>query len=301
MYFIDDSNDRQHVYPTYGRQFCTYKWFKPLITAAITGAIYMVLVIALLLICTQSVSNGISISYENLDFNNIGLSIYILGGLAVAIPALWIASKIVRDRPFSSYSSARGGWNFKVFFICLVPALLIGAGPLVVQIYQATHFNFDVELSFMGFLIILILGPLQCIAEEYIFRGVFMQTLGSWLGRPILAIIIQAVVFSFSHKYNVYGLVTIILSGLVLGFATYITRGIEASSALHIANNVPLFYIVGLHLATLSSQPGMATVVNEIIEGGLYILFLLILKKKTNLFDEVKKDDLAIWNEKHAK
>lgn len=32
---------------------------------------------------------------------------------------------------------------------------------------------------------------------------------------------------------------------------------------------------------------------------GSFVLILLILKKKTHLFDEVRKDDLAEWNDKN--
>ena len=131
---------------------------------------------------------------------------YVLGSMAVAIPALWIASKIVRDRPFSSYSSARGGWNFKIFFICMLLALVFVAAPVTVRIYLATGFKSDVRLSLAGFLVILLLGPLQCIAEEYLFRGLFMQTLGSWVKIPIVAVIAQALVFGLSHTYNIAGI-----------------------------------------------------------------------------------------------
>ena len=146
MYYIDESNNKQHEYPTYGRQFCTYKWFKPIkpiIVSLLTGIIFLAFVISLMLVTTKSLPHGFDISYENLDFNNIGLSIYVLGSMAVAIPALWIASKIVRDRPFSSYSSARGGWNFKIFFICMLLALVFVAAPVTVRIYLATGFKSD--------------------------------------------------------------------------------------------------------------------------------------------------------------
>jgi hypothetical protein len=34
-----------------------------------------------------------------------------VGGVAGMLPALALAERIVRGRPFSSYSSSRGGWN----------------------------------------------------------------------------------------------------------------------------------------------------------------------------------------------
>ena len=220
--------------------------------------------------------------------------------MAVAIPAFWIASKIVRDRPFSSYSSARGGWNFKIFFLCMLLALVFVAAPVTVRIYLATGFKSDVRLSLAGFLVILLLGPLQCIAEEYLFRGLFMQTLGSWVKIPIVAVIAQALVFGLSHTYNIAGFLSIVISGLCFGLATHVTRGIEASCAQHIANNIPLFFFVGMNMVGVSGTPGFEAVLNTLLSDGLYLLALFILKKKTRLFDEVAKDDLAAWNEKHA-
>ena len=41
------------------------------------------------------------------------------------VPALYVASKIVKDRPFSSYSSSRGGWNFKLYFKALIIPLIL--------------------------------------------------------------------------------------------------------------------------------------------------------------------------------
>lgn len=301
MYYINETNNKQHEYPTYGRQFCTYKWFKPIILSILTGILYLIFVIAVMLVTVYNQPDNVKLSLETLDFNDIKTSIYVLGSLAVAIPALWIATKIVRDRPFSSYSSARGGWSFKVFFTCLPLALLFSAVPNVVQIYLATGFETDVSLSLAGFLVILLLAPLQCIAEEYMFRGVLMQTLGSWIKIPIIAVIAQALVFGFSHTYNIAGFMSIVISGFCYGLAAYITRGLEASSAQHIANNVPIFFFVGMSIIKVSgNSPSIETVLFTLISDGLYLLILFILKKKTKLFDEVAKDDLAAWNEKHS-
>ena len=301
MYYINETNNSQHEYPTYGRQFCTYKWFKPIILSVLTGIFYFAFVIILMLCTTFSQPDDGKLSLETLDFNNIRLSIFVLGSLAVAIPALWIASKIVRDRPFSSYSSSRGGWNFKVFFICLPIAVLFSSVPNIVQIYLATGFKTDVSLSLMGFLVILLLAPLQCIAEEYLFRSVLMQTLGSWIKIPLVAVVAQALVFGFSHTYNVAGFLSVMISGFFYGLAAYITRGLEASSAQHIANNVPIFFFIGMNIIRVSGgSPTFTTVLYTLITDGLYLLVLFILKKKTKIFDEVAKDDLAAWNEKHA-
>lgn len=50
MYNIDETNKNQHEYPTYGRQFNTYKWFKPIILAAVMGILYAIFSVALMFI-----------------------------------------------------------------------------------------------------------------------------------------------------------------------------------------------------------------------------------------------------------
>ena len=56
MYTIDSSNQKEHCYPTYGRQFNTYKWYKPILTVAICGVFYLVFLIGLMLTCLGGAS-----------------------------------------------------------------------------------------------------------------------------------------------------------------------------------------------------------------------------------------------------
>lgn len=78
------------------------------------------------------------------------------------------------------------------------------------------------------------------------------------------------------------------------------SRGESKHPAQHIANNIPLFFFVGMNMVGVSGTPGFEAVLNTLLSNGLYLLALFILKKKTKLFDEVTKDDLAAWNEKHT-
>ena len=55
-----------------------------------------------------------------------------------------------------------------------------------------------------------------------------------------------------------------------------------------------------MNMVGVSGTPGFEAVLNTLLSDGLYLLALFILKKKTKLFDEVTKDDLAAWNEKHT-
>lgn len=313
MYEIDSSNAKEHSYPVYGRQFKSYKWYKPILTAIVFFVIDIVLSVALTLGVVYIVSgktapdslaavlsNIFASGYDDMDLANLWQSVMSLGSVALMIPSLWLASVIVRDRPFSSYSSARGGWSGKVFWRTMLVAFICISLPIIVdEVFVQHHINdFNMRFTLASFAVVTILGPLQCIAEEYVFRGLLMQTFGSWFRLPIIAVILQSVVFMCMHPYNTLGKIEIVVSGVVFALAAWIGRGIEASSAFHICNNMAIFYLEGLNLTTISSETDMRSVIMASVCGAVYVIVLFIMSKKTNLFDKVKKEDAVIWNEK---
>ena len=75
----------------------------------------------------------------------------------------------------------------------------------MISIFLGNESGGSSQVSLMAMILSLILIPAQCIAEEHMFRGLLMQTLGSWFKIPVLAIIIQAVIFAVVHSYNNIG------------------------------------------------------------------------------------------------
>ena len=121
--------------------------------------------------------------------------------IAIMIPSLYLATKIVKDRPFSSYSSSRGGWNTQLYLKAfIIPFILFLVVGIIEHVILGNVGNYHFTILF--FIILLIVVPIQCIAEEYVYRGLLMQTLGSWFNIPLLAVILQAIIFGFTHGYN---------------------------------------------------------------------------------------------------
>lgn len=315
MYYIDETNAKAHVYPTYGRQFLSYRWYKPIITGALYAAIYMALfLIGILAVgIADGVASGspdgfealldaLSGGYDTMDMSDPLMAAVDLGGLALFIPALWLASVIVRDRPFSSYQSSRGGWSRKVFWKCMPIAFLVNGLPIIINdvVLEKGYQHLTVKFTLISFLILTVLGPLQCIAEEYLFRGFIMQTLGSWLRIPLIAVIVQAFVFAAGHPYNRIGQISILISGIGFALCAWIGRGIEVSSALHIVNNMTIFYLQGLGMTTISSEADAEGVIIDACMTGAYVIIIFILSRKTKWFDKVRKDDVARVNAKIA-
>ncbi len=311
MSVIDSSNAGEHSYPIYGRQFKSYKWYKPVIVGILFVVLYLLFALLLSAAVTVAVSfkttpdDIVSViqtifatGYDSMDLANPLQSIVSLGNVAVMIPALWLASVIVRDRPFSSYSSSRGGWSGKVFWRTLPIAFVCISVPIAIDELFIKHNidNYHMGFTLAGFAVVTVLGPLQCIAEEYAFRGLLMQTLGSWFRVPVIAVVLQAVVFMLMHPYNTIGKIGILVSGIVFALSAWIGRGIEISSAFHICNNMTLFYLQGLNVATISSESTVRDLIFELVCGAVFVLVIFIVSKKTGWFSNIKKDDVAAWN-----
>ena len=251
---MSETNIKDYI--TIGREFENYKWHKPLVTIILSAVIFFILTFvlgAIFQLAFGDISAGLSDSYESL--NTLGpASLFSYMILVIAIPAIYLASRIVKDRPFSSYASSLGGWRWKLYFKCMaVPLVIYVIFNIASSLTDGSAINIQ-QISPLMFIAFAITIPLQCIAEEYLFRGLIMQSFGSWFNIPILAIIIQALAFGATHSYNSIGVVTIILGGVVYGLLAWKTNGIEASSALHTINNLTVFITIYLGLARTSTN-----------------------------------------------
>ena len=310
---IDSTNAKEHSYPVYGRQFKSYKWYKPIIVGVLFFIFYLLfaglLMAGMVFIAGQGATPDVFIerlksmfanSYDAMELADAMQSIVSLGSVAVMIPALWLASAIVRDRPFSSYSSSRGGWSSKVFWRTFPVAFICIGIPIIIDnlFYYHNLGNFQMKFTLASFAVVTILGPLQCIAEEYLFRGLLMQTFGSWFRLPIIAVMLQSVIFALMHPYNTIGQIGIFVSGCVFALSAWIGRGIEVSSAYHIVNNMTIFYMQGMNLATIESNTTMHDLLLESCTGVVFVLLIFIISRRHNWFNKIRHDDAAAWNGK---
>ena len=291
----------EHEYPTYPCRFLSYRWFKPILVALIFGVIYFGAVVAM--VAGSAVANGsvdylmkLAGGYDTMEVSSMQGALLNLGSLAIAIPILALASLIVRDRPFSSYSSARGGWDWGLFGKLMTVAFIVCGVPILV-LELIDPYPFDNQFTVAGFILLTILGPLQCVAEEYIFRGLLMQTFGGWFRIPIIAVILQAAIFMSMHPYNMVGRATIFATGCAMGLMAWISRGIESSSAIHIVNNMVSFYLAGFGLSPLSSEISVEGLLVTVAIDAVYLLVLVYLRRK-GWFDRIKRDDVAEFNAK---
>src|SRR5699024_4405413 len=68
----------------------------------------------------------------------------------------------------------------------------------------------------LAWLLALVLSPLQCAGEEFVFRALPMQMLGTWLRRPVLGILLPVPLFMLGHGYSWLGQVDIAVFAVVM-------------------------------------------------------------------------------------
>ncbi len=91
-------------------------------------------------------------------------------------------------------------------------------------------------------LLVALTAPLQAAGEEFLFRGYVQQAVGALTGRAWAAVGISALVFALMHgTQNAALFIDRLGFGLVAGGMVVATGGLEASIAVHAANNVSSF------------------------------------------------------------
>ncbi|WP_461462848.1 lysostaphin resistance A-like protein [Methanobrevibacter sp.] len=285
-------------YVTFGKTFEKYKWYKPILVFIIGLIIYTLLQFVVIIFIgaiygTNTLNMVLSGGYDTIDASDAGFYISYLSIILFA-PAIYISSRIVKDRPFSSYSSSRGGWDWKLYFKCLIIPFIIYLIFTIVEniIFGGKSGHSNVTLTVL--ILALIFIPLQCIAEEHFFRGLVMQTLGSWFNIPILAVIIQSIIFAMTHPYNILGVIGILISGLAFGFLAWKTNGLESASALHTINNLMSFYLAALGFDVLQSNITTKDFISSIIVTLVSAAIIYYIGTKYEWFNKKTSENKAL-------
>ena len=288
-----------------------YKWWKPLVALLLSFALFIgfVVVIAILVmvvavavysmagadqatIATSSLMDYSSDSYIGVDGNDpIGLAIVFLS-VIIMLPCVGLANKIMGLGGFGRLSSVEGKLRWKRLFTYLLWALLVVVVVDAIEIALGVFIGGE-ELPEMRFalpaiIVIIIMCPLQCAAEEYVCRGFFMQMFGSWIPLVIIPMILQALIFMVMHGYDELGLASVLVTGLVAGFLTLKTGGLEAGISMHTANNVISFIISAIFVgAETTSEVSIEGFVMSVVVDLLFLVVLYqVSKRKGYLLDK---------------
>lgn len=291
-----------YEYTTFPKQFLSYKWFKPLLVGALTALFAIVFQMTVLLV-VSFVLGGQEAVNQALDRNNPmfyqapGL-ILSLGGIALFTPALALAALIVKDRPFSSYSSSRGGFNWGAFVkYLLVSFVLLGALMGLFTFVFPGDGDGVVKFSVGSFVLFSVLVLFQGAGEEYLFRGLIMQTVASWTNLPVVGMAVSTLVFAISHSYDIFGIIAVCVDGFAMAFLAWRTRGLEVSCALHGVHNFFVLAMSGLGFVEVGSG-GLEGLVQVVVMQAVYVAVIMLIENKFH-WCTPKGDGVTAFNERY--
>ncbi len=296
--------DEVYDYVTFPRRFLAYKWFKPLLVALLT-IVFSILLSGILMFISflwlgkdPMVFGQSQDSANPLFYQGPGMLMG-LGAVATFIPSLALATLIVKDRPFSSYSSSRGGFNWGAYIKYLIVSLLfVGAiGAAFAVLFPDSTADGVNKFNTAGLIVFATLVLFQGAGEEYIYRGLIMQAIGSWTKLPVVAIVLSSLIFAFSHNYNIFGLIAVFIDGAAFAYVTWRTRGLEAACAMHGANNFIAVLLSGLGFIGRNSGD-IISLVGVVIIQALFVASAILIEKKFH-WCKPKSDGLSAHNDKY--
>lgn len=252
------------------RLLLTYRWWRPLLALVLACAFYLLfqalfaIPFALYAVHTlrtdpenafdfRELLDGLQIGgYDILITDNPVSVFFVTVAIIVALPAIALALRAAGLGNLGSLSSVEGRlrWDrLREFFVialvsCLAVRFLLTAGIDMVfgdLVIIPTPHVVPAALA-----VILILVPLQCATEEYVFRGFLMQVCGSWIPIVVIPILVQALMFAAGHPYHASGVFMIACTGFMLGLLTVMFGGIEVAIAFHVVNNLFSFLATSL-------------------------------------------------------
>jgi len=275
-------------YITIGRTFENYKWYKPLLTIIVTIIIYLILNTVVTAIFAgiygDTFITNMSATYEAMNMAD-ATTIYGFLVLILFIPSIYIASKIVKDRPFSSYASSRGGWDWKLYLKCLAIPIAIYVVMTLISVAVQGQAHGVNRLTPLVIVVFIVLICAQSISEEFLFRGIIMQTIGSWVNIPVVAIIIPSVLFAALHPYNIIGVVTTFIVGVMFAVVAWKTNGLEAGSAIHSINNITSFMLGFSGIQQIATNATPVDAVLNLASQMISIIVIIYLGKKYEWFE----------------
>ncbi|WP_461636136.1 lysostaphin resistance A-like protein [Glutamicibacter soli] len=272
-----------------------YRWWRPLALLGTASGFFAVLSIVVgviafvMMMSNPAFWSGDTAALEQLTVMNMAdpmMFSIVMISLIVMIPSVWFAYLLLGAKPVCLLVSVAGkirwGWMGTAF---AVSGIVYAAYFALTFILDALDAGGGVEVPASSIppsplfyaLLVILLTPLQCAAEELVFRGAFMQVIGSWLKHPLFAILLPVPLFTAGHLYDVYGLLDVAIFAIAAGYLTWRTGGLEAAIAIHVVNNTSLFLLGSVGLVDLNAKG--SDLVSLLISGAMTAILTVLLVK----------------------
>ena len=278
---------RTYFYHRLARTDPNHRWWMPLVEGLILFGIFMVLSILFGIVLALAFPE--TLTEDVLAANQLDPVVYFMlfASVALLLPSALLARLVLGPRPLGLIFSVTGRIRWKWLLLCFLVAvgvyavvnlagigldLATGGTPTSVQL--APGFGWLLATT-------LIVVPLQCTAEEVVFRGYLAQMVGRWLKHPAWAILLPVPLFVAGHVYDVWGLLSVAIMAVSMGIVTWRTGGLEAGIALHAVNNMTVSLFAMLGFVDMNETSGAPTdLVTEVILNGAFIALVFWLVKR---------------------
>jgi membrane protease YdiL (CAAX protease family) len=276
----------------------TYRWWRPLVAIVMTAVFFLgvnILIavpLFIVLFATNAVdflSPGATDEITALltpDMARPWTLLFGLGSIILVLPLVPLALRIAGIRPtgvrvnilHSVLFRLRWRWLLVAFIPAAVVWIVTFAGQIGIGLAlgdELLPFSTDVPTYLISLLIVLLLVPVQAATEEYLYRGVLLQSVGAWVRFAPVTIVVSAVLFGFSHAYDEWGIATVAVMGIGFAVVTIRTGGLEAGIAMHTVNNVAAFAVMGTGMfgptGITSETGGPFGLVAQIVTVALWV------------------------------
>ena len=278
---------RTYFYHRLARTDPNHRWWMPLVEGLILFGIFMVLSILFGIVLALAFPETLTEDVLAADQLDPVVYFMLFASVALLLPSALLARLVLGPRPLGLIFSVTGRIRWKWLLLCFLVAvgvyavvnlagigldLATGGTPTSVQL--APGFGWLLATT-------LIVVPLQCTAEEVVFRGYLAQMVGRWLKHPAWAILLPVPLFVAGHVYDVWGLLSVAIMAVSMGIVTWRTGGLEAGIALHAVNNMTVSLFAMLGLVDMNETSGAPTdLVTEVILNGAFIALVFWLVKR---------------------
>ncbi|WCC47810.1 CPBP family intramembrane glutamic endopeptidase [Tenacibaculum finnmarkense] len=242
-------------------------------------------------------SNAANESFMTLGIDkNLFLFLMILM-FAIGLFFLFVAIKFIHKRAFKTVVTSRRNIDWSRFWFGFVTFGIIAVSVTLLGVFLSPEnytWNFKPVPFFTLVAVSFLFLPLQTSFEELLFRGYFMQGLGTWFKNRWMPLIITSVAFGLLHganpeveKLGYISMVFYIGTGFFFGITTLMDEGTELVLGVHAINNIVAAFLVttnwtvfqtdALFVDTSEPSVGIEMFLPVFV---LYPLILLLFSKK---------------------
>lgn len=282
------AQDAPVPYHRIARVLPDHRWWRPfaVLVMAVLAYAGMMLPILVGLVIAILVDPGVGDAVDRVlggtDMHDPATFLVALGSIALLYPAVAFGVRVGGRRSAGTLSSTAGGLRW------LLLGRSVGVALAVMVTLHAGWVAWDLVVHGVaptltwdhrsGALLAgaLLLMPFQAAAEEYAFRGLPQQLLGSWLRNPWWGILLPIPLFTLGHVYDWRGLIDVALFALAAGILTWRTGGLEAAIGLHVVNNSLIAVLGSVGAVDLNATTFTAPeLLTSVAATGLYTLLIL--------------------------